>query len=79
MNGGLILGRSPNLWLGAINAIWGIAVVVANISPIVAGLVVVAIGAVVSLIAGSDSIQIASGNAAQARAASAPVGGPPQP
>jgi hypothetical protein len=64
---GLILGRSPNLWLGAVTAIWGVIVAVEHIDPVIAGLVITAAGAIVALIAGSDSIQIAAGNAAQVR------------
>lgn len=68
MTGGLILGRSPNLWLGAFTAIWGVATLVLHIDPQIAAAVTVAAGAVITLVAGTDSIQIASGNAAAARA-----------
>jgi hypothetical protein len=64
---GLILGRSPNLWLGAFTAIWSVAVIVFKLDPTVAAAVTAAAGAIITLVAGTDSIQIAAGNAAQAR------------
>jgi hypothetical protein len=53
--------------LGAFTAIWGVATLVFHIDPTIAAAVTAAAGAVIALIAGTDSIQIASGNAAQAR------------
>jgi hypothetical protein len=64
---GLILGRSPNLWLGAFTAIWSVAVIIFKLDPTVAAAVTAAAGAIITLVAGTDSIQIAAGNAAQAR------------
>ena len=70
MTGGLILGRSPNLVLGAVtallNALQLLAVIHLDATQL-AGLNVLA-GAVVALIANTSSIQIASGNAAADRA-----------
>jgi hypothetical protein len=71
---GLILGRSPNLWIGALTACWGVAVAVLRVDPVVTGLVTAAIGAVVLLVAGSDASQIAAGQAAQARQDAKPNG-----
>ena len=66
----MILGRSPNLVLGALTAVFNVFVI-AHVpyvwDPAVVAAVNVAAGAVIALIANSASIQIAAGNAAQAR------------
>ena len=66
----MILGRSPNLVLGAvtalINALQLLAIIHLDAGQI-AGLNVLA-GAIVALIANSASIQIAAGEAAKTRA-----------
>jgi hypothetical protein len=66
---GLILGRSPNLWLGAFVAVWNVAALVFHFDQTLTSGVDAAAGAVILLIAGTDTIQIAAGNAAQARQA----------
>lgn len=48
----MIAGRSTNLWLGAASTIWGVLVAVLHVDPTLAGLVLVALGAVITLIAG---------------------------
>ena len=65
---GLILGRSPNLWLGAFVAIFAVVSRIAEISPETTALVTAAAGAVIALVAGSDRVQIAAGEAAKDRA-----------
>ena len=68
----MILGRSPNLVIGAATAIYGVVSVfhLGGFSPTPeqTGVVVTAIGAVVALIANSAGIQIAAGEAAKDRA-----------
>ncbi len=70
MNGGLILGRSPNLILGALTAVFNVFVI-AHIpyvwDPAVVAAVNIAAGAVITLIANTGSIAVAAGDAAKAR------------
>ncbi len=72
MNGGLILGRSPNLVLGFLLAVWNVIVLALHSqgtdldATLVAG-VNILIGAFVALIANTSSIQVAAGEAAKAR------------
>ena len=72
MSGPLILGRSPNLILGALTAVFNVFVI-ANLpyvwDPAVVAAVNIAAAAVITLIAGSDSVQVAAGRAAAARKA----------
>ena len=59
----MILGRSPNLWIGAIVAIYGLAdafnVGGFNPTQVQNGVFAVAVGAIVALIANSASIAAA--------------------
>ena len=59
----MILGRSPNLWVGAILAIYGLADVfnIGGFAPTVQqnGVFAIAVGAVVALVANSASIAAA--------------------
>jgi hypothetical protein len=79
---GTIIGRSPNLIVGAFAAVLG-AVVVSlaalgvDIPGVVVGAVTTAFGALVALIANTDSIQIAAGATAQARTDAANQNQPP--
>lgn len=71
MNGGLIFGRSPNLVLGALTAVFNVFVV-AHIggfapTPETIAAVNIALGAVIALIANNGNIQQAAGKAAAAR------------
>jgi hypothetical protein len=66
----MILGRSPNLVLGAVTALLNALQLIGTLQlnpEQIAGLNVLA-GAVVALVANTASIQIAAGNAAKARA-----------
>lgn len=69
----MILGRSPNLVFGAFVAIFNVIVLVAAnqgatfFTPDIVAGINVAAGAVIALIANTNSIQIAAGNAAAAR------------
>lgn len=71
VNGGLVFGRSPNLVLGALTAIYNVFVI-AHVpgvwDPAVVAAVNIALGAVIALIANSPSIQVAAGDAAKDRA-----------
>ena len=65
----MILGRSPNLILGAFTAIFNV-IVLSNVvvfTPEIVAAVNIAAGAVIALIANTASIQIAAGDAAAAR------------
>jgi uncharacterized membrane protein len=68
---GTILGRSPNLIVGLLTAAFNIAVVfhIAGFTPTAEQIAAVDtfLGLVVAVIANTASIQIAAGNAAQAR------------
>lgn len=70
MNGGLIFGRSPNLVLGALTAVFNVFVI-AHVpyvwDPATVGAINIAAGAVIALVANTTSIQVAAGNAAAAR------------
>ena len=70
MNNGLILGRSPNLILGALTAVFNVFVI-AHVpyiwDPAVVAAINIAAGAVITLIANSATIQVAAGDAAKAR------------
>lgn len=72
--GGTIFGRSPNLVVGAVSAIYGVLSVfhIGGFTPTADqnGVVTIAIGAIVAVIAGNASVAIASGQAAVNRAAS---------
>jgi hypothetical protein len=67
----LIFGRSPNLILGALTAIFNVLTVfhVGGFDPTVEQISVVnvALGAIVALIANSDNIMVAAGKAAAIR------------
>jgi hypothetical protein len=67
----LIFGRSPNLILGATTAVFNVVVAfhVAGFDPNIDQIAVVnvALGAIVALVANSDSIQVAAGKAAALR------------
>ena len=67
----LILGRSPNLVLGAVTALLNALQLVGilQLNPEQIGGLNVLAGAVVALVANTASIQIDAGNAAKARAA----------
>lgn len=69
----LIFGRSPNLVLGALLAVYGVvgSFHVFGFAPTAdqTGQVVIAFGAIVALIANTSAVQIAAGKAATARAA----------
>jgi hypothetical protein len=70
----MILGRSANLFLGVITAgiglIWGVAAQVGYpLSPELAGLVIVFLGAVIALLANSDTLAVRKGEAAATRLA----------
>ncbi len=69
MNGGLILGRSPNLVLGAFTALFNVVVLsnVFTLTPELVAAVNIAAGAIIALIANTTSIQVAAGDAAKAR------------
>lgn len=68
----LILGRSPNLVLGLLTAVFNVAVTyhIGGFSPTVdqIGVTNIAFGALIALIANTGSIQAAAGEAAKARA-----------
>ena len=66
----MILGRSPNLILGAFTALFNVVVlakVFPDITPELVAAINIAAGAIVVLIANTASIQIAAGDAAAAR------------
>ena len=70
----MILGRSANLFLGlattGVALVWGIAAQMGTpLSPELAALVVGFLGAVIALLASSDSLAVAKGDAAAARLA----------
>lgn len=73
MNGaGLILGRSPNLFIGAFAALFNVVVLVSGqlgypVTGEIVAAVNVAFGSVIALVANNATIQIAAGNAAQSR------------
>jgi len=72
MNGGLIFGRSPNLVLGFLLAVWNVIVLALNsqgteLDATLVAAVNILIGAFVALIANSATIQVAAGDAAKAR------------
>lgn len=71
MNNGLIFGRSPNLVLGALTAVFNVLVVAHiggfNPTPETIAAVNVALGAIIALVANTSSIQVAAGNAAKSR------------
>lgn len=69
MGTGLIFGRSPNLWLGAFTLVFNVAALVFHIDATLTGAVDAAAGGIILLVAGTDSIQIAAGSAAQDRQA----------
>lgn len=60
----LILGRSPNLWLGAFTLVFNVFGLALHIEPSLQAAINAAAGAVILLVAGSDTVQIASGQAA---------------
>ena len=67
----LLLGRSPNLVLGALTAVFNIIVAIhlGGFNPDVSQIAVVnvGLGAIVALIANNDTVQIAAGRASAAR------------
>ena len=70
----MILGRSANLFLGVITAgvglIWGVTAQAGYpLSPELAGLVIVFLGAVIALLANSDTLAVKKGDSAAARLA----------
>ena len=71
MNGGLIFGRSPNLVLGFLTAVFNVAVLshVGGFAPTpeLIGAVNILLGALVALVANTAAIQVAAGNAAADR------------
>lgn len=66
-----IFGRSPNLWLGAVLSIFNVAVVyqVGGFNPTIEqiGVTNIALGAIIALIANSDSVAkaVVAANAAR--------------
>lgn len=71
MTGSLILGRSPNLVLGFLVALYNV-VAIAHLggfapTPELTAAVNILLGAAVALIANTASIQVAAGDAAKAR------------
>jgi hypothetical protein len=70
VSNGLILGRSPNLILGAFTALFNVIVLskaLPGLTPELVAGVNIAAGAVIALIANVASVQIAAGDAAKAR------------
>lgn len=66
----MILGRSPNLVLGAFTALFNVVVLsgtLPGLTPELVAAVNIAAGAIIALIANTASIQIAAGDAAKAR------------
>jgi hypothetical protein len=67
----MILGRSPNLVLGAFTALFNVIVltnVLTGLTPELVAAVNIAAGAIIALIANTASIQISAGDAARSRA-----------
>lgn len=69
MSGGLIFGRSPNLWLGFLLTVYAVIAYLGQFPADLSTLIVAAIGALVALVAGTDRVQIAAGDAAKGRQA----------
>lgn len=68
----MILGRSANLFLGVVTAgvglVWGIAAYMGQpLPPELGGLVIAFMGTVIALIAGSDTLAVKKGIAANER------------
>lgn len=67
----MILGRSPNLILGAFTAIFNVVVLAHvggfNPTPELIAAVNIAAGAIIAVVANTPSIQIAAGDAARER------------